>query len=96
MKNHIPVVGGGEDSDALSIMLHYITLILDLMTPNKMGETITIQKVLGDIRTKLQADTTFTWRPTILKGKMDGRGGRGRGRMRKRKNLRVCLLSPWT
>jgi hypothetical protein len=63
----LPVVGRAEDGDAFPVVIDGVALFLDFMASNDHVEIVGVQKVLGDIWPKLQANAAFRRRATKLR-----------------------------
>lgn len=55
----VAVVGGGEDRDALGVVIDLVTLILDLVTPDDVVELVQCEELVRHVRTELAADAAL-------------------------------------
>lgn len=62
----VTVVGGGEYSNELAIGRHLITFVLHFMRSDNNVEAVEIQKALGDVRAKGDADAALGRAPAVL------------------------------
>ncbi len=60
----INVVWCAEDGDALSIVLHVVAFIFDLVRANKKFEVVSFQEFRSNIGTKRAARASLAWRET--------------------------------
>ena len=56
---HVAVLGRREYGNALSVVLLLVTIHADLVTADDGLQTVLVAETLGNVRTKLHADTTF-------------------------------------
>jgi len=62
----LPIIGCWENRDTFSIMRHFITILLDLVTSDDVTQVIFLQEPLSDIRAKLDSNPSLAWRTTAL------------------------------
>lgn len=63
---HSPVVGRGEDGDALAVVGHLVALGLDLVAADDVVEAVALQEALGDVGPELAAHPPLADRAPVL------------------------------